>query len=155
VGFLDCDAIDELLVVGSAFLTDDIPALRDLGVGAVVNLQAEASDPVAELESVGIMTAHVELEDYRAPTYGQLDDAVAAVRYFSARRRRVYLHCYAGLQRSVVVAACVYIDQDPRRWDARNALEFVCSQRRNACPLREQVEAVHDFERVLRAIRGL
>jgi protein-tyrosine phosphatase len=67
----------------------------------------------------------------------------------------VYLHCLAGLQRSVTIAACYYIERDPGRWNARTALEFVCSRRRNACPIREQIEAVLDFDRMVRAMRSM
>ena len=47
---LDFDTIDDTLIVGSAFVADDVPLLAELNVGAVVSLQSEAPDPVAHLE---------------------------------------------------------------------------------------------------------
>jgi protein-tyrosine phosphatase len=147
---LDFDALNDSLIVGSAFTRDDVPLLVELGVGAVVSLQAEAPDPVDELALSGIEAARVPCEDFRAPSLGAIGEAVDTVRGFVERDLRVYLHCYAGLQRAVTVAACYLIRSEPERWNARSALDEVCAKRRNACPLREQVDAILDFDRRVR-----
>jgi protein-tyrosine phosphatase len=147
---LDFDTMNDTLIVGSAFSAADVPLLVELGVGAVVSLQSEAPDPVAELERAGILTARVGCEDFRAPSRAQLEAAVERVDAFVAGGRRVYLHCFAGLQRAVTVASCYLIKSDPGRWNARTALDEICAKRRNACPLREQIDAVMDFDRVVR-----
>lgn len=151
---LDFDAIDDTLIVGSAFAPGDVPLLVELGVGAVVNLQEEASDPVAALESAGIGYAQIGCRDFHAPSLRQLIASVDAVARFVAEQRRVYVHCYAGLQRSVVVASCYLIASDPSAWNARTALAEVCAKRRRACPLREQIDVVMEFDRYVRALRG-
>jgi protein-tyrosine phosphatase len=151
---LDFDAIDDTLIVGSAFRAEDVPSLAELKVGAVVSLQAEAPDPVHALERRGILWARVPCEDFRAPSIAQIDEAVGAIRGFVDAGRRVYLHCYAGLQRSVTIAACYLIASDPARWNAAAALARVCARRRNACPLGEQVDAVITYDRVVRASRS-
>src|SRR5262245_28804432 len=150
---LDFDTIDDRLIVGSAFTADDVPLLVELRVGAVVSLQAEAPDPVEALERVGIVSARVGCEDCRAASLGQLEEAVEVVRSFVDREHRVYLHCFAGLQRAVTVATCYLIHAEPDRWNARTALEDVMSKRRNACPLREQIDAILDFDRYVRITR--
>ena len=150
---LDFDTIDDTLIIGSAFDDADVPLLVELGVSAVVNLQAESPDPVLVLERHGIVSARVELMDFHAPSLGQLDEAVGHVRGFVDEGHRVYLHCYAGLQRAVTVAACFLIARDVQRWNARTALEDVTSKRRRACPMREQIDAVLDFDRLVRAMR--
>jgi protein-tyrosine phosphatase len=147
---LDFDTVDDSLIVGSAFVAEDVPLLVELKVGAVVSLQAEAPDPVAELERAGILSTRVGCEDFRAPTLGQIEEAVEAVGAFVARDLRVYLHCYAGLQRAVTIAACYLIRSDPAQWNARSALDLVCMRRRNACPMREQIDAILDFDRYVR-----
>lgn len=147
---LDFDTIDDALIVGSAFLAEDVPLLVELRVGAVVSLQAEAPDPVEALRRVGIETARVPCEDFRAPSLGQIEEAVAAVAGFVEQDRRVYLHCFAGLQRAVTIAACYLIWSDSATWNARSALDRVCAHRRNACPLREQIDAILDFDRYVR-----
>ena len=150
----DFDAIDDALIVGSAFSTDDVPLLAELGVRAVVNLQEESSDPVEALTAHDILYAQVACTDFHAPTVVQIDEAVAAVRGFVAAKRRVYLHCRAGLQRSVTIAACYLVASDVSRWNARSALDEVCSKRRRACPLREQIDALLTYDRYVRALRG-
>jgi len=150
----DFDAIDDRLIVGSAFEAADVPMLVDLGVGAVVSLQAEMHDPVEELERAGIKCVRVECEDFRAPSPAQLRAAVEAVAGFVEEGRRVYLHCFAGLQRSVTVAACYYIRAEPDKYNARTAIEFVCARRRGACPLREQKDAIIDYARLVTAMLG-
>jgi len=147
---LDFDTVNDSLIVGSAFVHDDVPLLVELKVRAVVNLQAEAPDPLDALTRAGIETVRVGCEDFRAPSLGQLEAAVDAVRGFVDRDLRVYLHCYAGLQRAVTVAACYLIKSEPEVWNARSALDEVCARRRNACPLREQIDAILDFDRYVR-----
>lgn len=150
---LDFDAIDDSLIIGSAFSADDVPLLVELRVSAVVSLQAEAPDPVHALERAGIAWARVGCEDFRAPSLGQLEQAVDVLRGFVDQEHRVYLHCYAGLQRAVTVAACYLIRSEPERWNARSALDDVMAKRRNACPLREQIDAILDFDRYVRILR--
>jgi predicted protein tyrosine phosphatase len=149
----DFDAIDDTLLVGSAFHHDDVRLLVELGVTAVVSLQAEAPDPVDALDEAGIEWARVECEDFHAPTIVQIEAAVDAVEQFVASGLRVYLHCFAGLQRSVVIAACCLIRRDPARWNARTALDRVRARRRNACPTYEQLDAILMFDRVTRAAK--
>jgi protein-tyrosine phosphatase len=151
----DFDAIDDTLIVGSAFRRDDVRLLVELGVRAVVSLQAEACDPEDALAEVGILCARVECEDFHAPTPAQMLAAVDAVEGFIAEGRRVYLHCFAGLQRSVTIAACCLIRRDPTKWNARTALARIGVRRRNACPTYEQMEAVLLFDRMTRESRGM
>jgi protein-tyrosine phosphatase len=150
---LDFDAIDDTLIIGSAFAADDVPLLAELGVGAVVSLQSEAPDPVAQLERHGIAWARIGCEDFRAPSLGQIEAAVEAITDFIDRGHRVYLHCFAGLQRAVTVGACYYIARDVERFNARAALDLVVEKRRHACPLREQIDAILEFDRYVKAVR--
>jgi protein-tyrosine phosphatase len=147
---LDFDTLNDSLIVGSAFAREDVPLLVELNVGAVVSLQAEAPDPIDELQRAGIVTARVGCEDFRAPSLSQIEAAVDAVHGFVERDLRVYLHCYAGLQRAVTIAACYLIKSEPLVWNARSALDEVCARRRNACPLREQIDAILAFDRYVR-----
>lgn len=151
---LDFDTIDDTLIIGSAFTANDVPLLVELRVGAVVSLQAEAPDPVEALSRVGIVCARVGCEDFRAPSLNKIEEAVDVISGFVASDRRVYLHCFAGLQRAVTIAACYLVRSDPDRWNARSALDEVMSRRRNACPLREQIDAILDFDRYVRILKN-
>jgi protein-tyrosine phosphatase len=148
---LDFDAIDDRIIVGSAFSAGDVPLLAELNVGAILNLRDEAHDPVEALAEVGIDYAQVRCKDFHAPTLVQMDEAVAAISRFVDDGKRVYVHCYAGLQRSVTIAACFFIASDPEKWNARSALDEVIGKRRRACPLREQIDALLEFDRYVRA----
>lgn len=148
---LDFDAIDDTLIVGTAFVAEDVPLLVELGVGAVVNLQEEARGPIDALAASGIEYAQIGCKDFHAPSLVQIDRAVGEIARFVGDEKRVYLHCYAGLQRSVTVAACFLVASDPRRWNARSALDEVCSKRRRACPLREQIDALLEYDQYIRA----
>jgi len=151
---LDFDAIDDSLIIGSAFRAEDVPLLRELRVGAVVNLQSEAADPEDALAEHGIVHARVACDDFRAPPLGRLEEAVSRIGAFHDEGHRVYLHCFAGLQRAVTVGACYLVASDPDRWNARSALDEVIAKRRNACPLREQIDAILDFDRYVRVNRA-
>ncbi len=150
---LDFDAIDDSLIIGSAFVAADVPLLVELRVGAVLNLQAESPDPEQALAEHGLVWARVECEDFRAPTLGKLEEAVDAIQGFRDEGHRVYLHCYAGLQRAVTVGACFLVASNPEKWNARSALDEIIAKRRNACPLREQIDAILDFDRYVRVAR--
>lgn len=151
---LDFDTVNDSLIVGSAFSAADVPLLVELNVGAVVSLQSEAHDPIEALDCHGILSARVPCEDFRAPSLVQIEAAVEAVEGFVVDGRRVYLHCFAGLQRAVTIAACYLVKTDPGEWNARSALADVCGKRRNSCPLREQIDALLDYDRYVRARLG-
>ena len=105
------------------------------------------------LASLDIAYAQVACKDFHAPSVVQIDAAVAAIRAFVADERRVYLHCRAGLQRSVTIAACYLVASDVARWNARSALDEVCAKRRRACPMRDQIDALLTYDRYVRALR--
>lgn len=149
---LDFDAINDSLIVGSAFRADHVPLLVELKILAVVNLQSEAADPVDVLDMHGIIASRIGCQDLCAPSLGQLEEAVETIARHIDDGRRVYLHCFAGLQRAVTVAACYLIWSDPDRYNARTALEEVTLKRRNACPTRAQIDAILDFDRYVRGL---
>lgn len=141
-----CDVVADGLVVGAVPRDGaDVAVLAGLGVDAVVSLVADGEYGPGEREAasaayaaVGITASGVPSEDFGGLAPAVLDGASDRVLAALEGGGTVYLHCRAGWQRSVVVAAAVLC----RRSGAtpEQSLDVVLAHRRGACPLPHQVE---------------
>lgn len=103
--------LDEHLVVGSGpTCADDVGALADLGITAVVSLQTDADLGERGLlweifwrlwVSRGVVATRVPIVDFdKRDLLRHLDTAVDAIDLHVRQGARVYVHCTAGLNRS-------------------------------------------------------
>ena len=95
------DPIADRVWIGRRLSTREAAAARAAGVGAVVDLTSEFTEP-APFRSGRYL--HVPTLDLTAPTPAQVDRAVAFVRR-QAADTVVLIHCKAGYSRTAVVAA--------------------------------------------------
>lgn len=101
------------LVVGAVPLwSSDFALLQSMGVKAVVNMCAEWSPDVQQLQGHGLHSLHVPVVDMTPPSQLQLIQCATWItRELDAARSDagdvplVYVHCKAGRGRSVLVAA--------------------------------------------------
>ncbi len=100
------DAIDDDVYMGALPLPRDVPALQQLGVGAVVNTCEEYAGPVASYSRAGIVQLRIPTVDFTAPTLASVQDAVAFMQQHVGLGQRVYVHCKAGRARSGTVVLC-------------------------------------------------
>jgi hypothetical protein len=144
----DLDFITDNLAVGGALRTDEqIQALPALGIGAVVDMRAESTDNVAELERQGIHFLRLPTIDWHPPTQDDLDAGVAWAMDEMAQGRKVLIHCQHGIGRSVILAAAVLVKQG-RSW--QDALEHIGGRRFGAAPHGDQVDALIEYARRLK-----
>lgn len=125
-GFPESVALSEL--PGSKFrgryrdLTTDISTLKTLDISDVVCLITMAEfrkfrvpNLLSEYENAGFLVFHFPIEDGKIPedVLG-LDNILSKIRKRIADGHRVLVHCYGGLGRAVLVAACLLqvIDED-------------------------------------------
>jgi hypothetical protein len=107
------------LAVGGSFPIERAAVLaRDHGVGAVVDLRAEACDDLDALEACGVSFLHLPTPDVAGVTQPMLDKAVAFARDAAQRRLRLLLHCEHGIGRSATAALCIMVDRGFAPMDA-------------------------------------
>jgi atypical dual specificity phosphatase len=133
-------------LVTGAFPTDadDVAALSDLGIEAVVNLCQDSEYPEgardrveAAMRAAGIEERRVGLVDFAGFGPAQLEAAVSEVLRQLESGRRVYLHCRAGQQRSTAVAAGALALHD--RVSLDQALTEIRERKPDARPLEHQL----------------
>jgi atypical dual specificity phosphatase len=134
------------LIVGAVPLDpNDVNRLATLHVSRVLNLVDDAEYKRGERRKVERALVTAAILEYRIPTedYGNLsvevlDEATAQVNSWLDEGQVVYLHCRAGWQRSVAVAAATIALREGIDLDA--ALQRVQSLKANADPLPHQRE---------------
>ena len=125
---------------------DDATAFRALvelsarahGVGAVIDLRAEAQPDPAGLASLGVDFLHLPTPDMAGVSQSMLDRGVAFARSAAARRRRLLVHCQHGIGRSATLALCVLADRGTAPLEALLKLK---TAREIVSPSPEQYEA--------------
>jgi len=104
---LDIDWVDDRLAVGAALSPNQLGLIKAQGIGAVVDLRAEAADDPDLLGKYGIGFLHLGVPDGEAPSPAQLERGIAWVREQWARGRKVLVHCQGGLGRSPCFATAL------------------------------------------------
>lgn len=145
----DLDFITDSLAVGGALRFDSqIRALSSLGIGGVVDMRRESRDNVEELQRLGISFLHLPTIDWHPPTQDDLDIGAAWVLEHIANGGRVLVHCQHGIGRSVIMAAAVLVKIG---YDWPEALRLIREKRFGAAPHGDQIEALAEFARRVRA----
>jgi len=134
--------------LGDEHLESQIQSLKAQGVDFVVSLmQSEEQsslglDEEARMcEKFGIGFKHFPIEDYGTPEF--IDDFVAFVKELAKilkNKKRLVLHCQAGIGRASVTAASIMIHLG---FDPDRVFETISKHRKRAVPDRQsQVEFV-------------
>lgn len=104
---LDLDWVNDWLAVGAAFSPNQLELLKAQGIGAVLDLRAEAADDPDLLRRHGIEFLHLGVPDGEAPEPTQLERGIAWVRAQRTQGRKVLVHCQGGLGRSPCFATAL------------------------------------------------
>lgn len=139
---LDMDWVDDRLAVGAAFSPNQLDLLKDQGIGAVLDLRAEAADDPDLLRRHGIEFLHLGVPDGEAPHPTQLERGIAWVRAQWAQGRRVLVHCQGGLGRSPCFATALLMAEG---LSLAEAFEKVKAARTAAALTSGQWEALRRF----------
>jgi predicted protein tyrosine phosphatase len=100
---LNVSLIDPQLFVGGQFHPEQWPALRALGVRAVLSLQEEAEDRF--LGAPPERALRLLVPDFEPPEIAQLRDAVQFIGEAQRDGLPVMVHCHAGVGRAPLAAA--------------------------------------------------
>jgi atypical dual specificity phosphatase len=115
--------------------------LRQQGIQVLVSL---TEDPLRRdwINEAGLMAVHIPMTDMEAPSQEDLDRCIEAITKAHFHQLAVGVHCGAGLGRTGVVLACVFVT---RGLTAKNAIARVRRLRPGSIETEEQVEAVEEF----------
>jgi protein tyrosine phosphatase (PTP) superfamily phosphohydrolase (DUF442 family) len=104
---LNVSQVNDLLFVGGQFRARQWPALRALGIRAVLSLQAEREDmfhgPPPD------RALRLLVPDFHPPLIDQLHEAVAFIQAAHAAQLPVLVHCHAGVGRAALTASAFLI----------------------------------------------
>ncbi len=143
------DVSPNLLVGAYPLDRRDVSMLAQMGVQRVLNLTEDAEYRDGERDEVMAAFADYGLEEWRMPLpdFGSLpaealETAVETLGEWLEEGVRIYVHCRAGWQRSVAVAAAVIAVRD--EVNVEDALAHIQARKPSADPLPHQRE---DLER--------
>jgi len=138
------DVYDGFAVGAFPLDREDVQTLESGGVDRVLNLVSDGEYPDGARDEVSVALDRAGIEEHRIPVvdYGGLsaevfDEGVAVVNRWLDEGKTVYVHCRAGWQRSVTVAAATLAVREDI--DLASALRLIRSRRPTANPLPHQL----------------
>lgn len=121
---------------------DALTLLWKMGIRALLNL-AEVPLPGEILKKVGIVTEHIPIVDFTAPTRHQVEQALAMIHLCLDRNMPVAVHCVAGLGRTGTILACYLVGQGI---SADQAITTIRQWRPGSIEIPEQEAVVYEYE---------
>src|SRR5438093_993021 len=97
--------LTDQIALGACFPMEQARQLAEAhGIGAVVDLRAEACDDERVLGGAGIALLHLPTPDLEPPPHDHLEKGVAFVRERLLRGEKILIHCQHGIGRSALLA---------------------------------------------------
>jgi len=124
---------------------DAFTLLYEIGIRAVLNL-SELSLSFETPARIGMLTRHIPVPDFTAPTLQQVEEAVAMISSCLENHMPVAVHCMAGLGRTGTILACYLVTME---MPANNAIIVIREWRPGSIETLEQEAVVYEYERVI------
>jgi atypical dual specificity phosphatase len=136
------DWIDDQVLLGALPFPKDVPRLKALGIGAVVNTCREYAGPLEAYKLAEIEQLRVPTVDFLPPSLADVRLGVAFMQQQLARGRKVYVHCKAGRGRSATIVLCYLVAKGLAPEDAQRLLR---QKRPQVLPTLFKRKVVKDF----------
>jgi atypical dual specificity phosphatase len=124
---------------------DAFTLLYRMGIRALLNL-TETPLPYEAPNTIGMLTRHIPVADFTAPTLQQVQEAVAMISSCLDRHMPVVVHCLAGLGRTGTILACYLVRME---MPANNAINVIREWRPGSIEGPEQEAVVYEYERFI------
>jgi atypical dual specificity phosphatase len=121
---------------------DAFTLLYEIGVRAILTL-SEQSHPYETPAKNGMLTRHIPVPDFTAPTLQQVEEAVAMISSCLNKHMPVAVHCIAGLGRTGTILACHLVATG---MPANNAIILIREWRPGSIETSEQEAVVYEYE---------
>ena len=126
---------------------DAFTFLWRIGIKALINLTEEPL-PEEILRKVGILTEHIPVVDFTAPTLKQVEQALATIHFYLEKNMPVAVHCIAGLGRTGTVLACYLVGEGR---SADEAITFMRRWRPGSIETLDQENVIYEYEQITRS----
>ena len=126
---------------------DAFTLLYEIGIRAVLNL-SELSLPFETPTRIGMLTRHIPVPDFTAPTLQQVEEAVTMISSCLENHMPVAVHCMAGLGRTGTILACYLVAME---MPANNAIIVIREWRPGSIETIEQEAVVYEYERTIKS----
>ena len=126
---------------------DAFTFLWRIGIRALINLTEEPL-PEEILRKVGILTEHIPVVDFTAPTLKQVEQALATIHFYLGKNMPVAVHCIAGLGRTGAVLACYLVGEGK---SADEAITFIRRWRPGSIETVDQENVIYEYEQITRS----
>jgi len=128
---------------------DAFTLLYQIGIRAVLNL-SETPLPYEAPNTLGLLTRHIPIADFSAPTLQQAKEAVTVISSCLDRNMPVAVHCLAGLGRTGTILACYLVGME---MSANNAIIIIREWRPGSIEVPEQEAVVYEYEHFMQTQR--
>jgi atypical dual specificity phosphatase len=120
--------------------------LYKIGIRALLNL-SEAPLPYETPNTIGMLTRHIPVAGFTAPTLDQVKQAVTMISSCLDRHLPVAVHCVAGLGRTGTILACYLVGMEI---PANNAMIIIREWRAGSIEVPEQEAVVYEYEHFIK-----
>jgi len=126
---------------------DAFTLLWKMGIRALINFTEEPL-PEEMLRKVGILTEHIPVVDFTAPTLKQVEQALAMIHFYLDRNMPIAVHCIAGLGRTGTILACYLVGEGI---SADEAITAIRRWRPGSIETLDQEAVIHEYEQFHRS----
>ncbi len=126
---------------------DAFTLLWKMGIRVLINL-TEEPPPGEILRKVGILTEHIPIVDFTAPTLKQVEQALTMIHFYLEKNMPVAVHCIAGLGRTGTILACYLVRE---AMSAGEAITAIRRWRPGSIETLDQEAVIHEYEQFHRS----
>lgn len=123
-------------------IVSDLEFLKDNGIEAIVSL-TELPLHKTLIEEFGFEYKHIPVVDLTSPTQEQIDEFVTFVNNLISSKKKIVVHCDAGIGRTGTMLACYLVNKG---CSARKAIAEVRKRRPGSIETMEQEDTIIKYE---------
>ncbi len=126
---------------------DAFTLLWKLGIRVLINL-TEESHQEKMLRKADILSEHIPVDDFTAPTLNQVEQAITLIHFYLGKCMPVAVHCVAGLGRTGTILASYLVGEGK---STEEAITTIRRWRPGSIETLDQEAVIQEYEQFLRS----